>query len=407
MSNPSLASAIEIEAETDFAEDVATFTTYRLPIVGPVDCSGLKKTKIPNARTTQHRNSGSRYIEGTYSGTFRTRFHWFGHGTSTTGATSVNPHETLLGNIIGNVAASIPTGTTFTGGTAVVPTTTAANGFVAGSIGFAGVLDDGRGNGQAFVVGSHAGNNLTLLTELGDAPDIADVCRSAVMFYPSEDATDTEVTTYRMRLLTANIRYECHGCHPTSWTVGGFNAGETPYLEVEWAVAWFEESTGTFPTAVATNTSNPSVIAGGSVFVQLAGTATRQTFDVRGFTVEHTLGMRTDKGPGGVKPHQDIVACRRMVDTVKITLTIDADAATTSPVLKAIFEGAALHVLWTGSTTNGSAVAIYAPNCEPCGEYPVQRIDDNVNRYTLELMAFTGPTITTDLTASCIRYANG
>lgn len=405
--NPSLASAIEIEAETNFAEDVATFATYRLPIVGPVDCSGLKKAKIPNARTTQHRNSGSRYIDGTYSGSFTTRFHWFGHGTSTTGATTANAHETLLGNIIGNVAASIATGTTFTGGTAGVPTTAVTNGFVAGSIGFAGTLDDGRGNGQAFVVGGHATNNLTLLTELDAAPSAADLCRSAVVFYPSESPTDTDVTTYRMRLLTANLRYECHGCHPTSWSVGGLNAGETPYIEVVWSVAWFEESTGTFPSTVATNTSNPSVVAGGSVFVQLVGTDDRQTFDVRNFAVEHSLGMRTDRGPGGVKPHQDIIACRRMNDTVKVSFTIDADAATTSPVLKALFEGGPLHVLWTGSTTNGSSVAIYMPNVEPCGEYPVQRIDDNVNRYTFEGMAFTGPTTTTDLTASCIRYANG
>lgn len=409
MANPSFASTIEIEAETNFGENVATYATYRVPIVGPVDCSGLKKAKIANARTTQYRNSGSKYIEGPYSGSFSTRVHLFGHGSSTAGATTVTPHETFLGNVLGGTpAASIATGTTFTtGGTAAAPTTTVANGFTVGSIGFAGALGDARGNGQAFVVGAHATNTLTLLSALDAAPITADVCRSAVMLFPNETPTSTTVTSYRMRLLTANLRYECHGCFPTSWQLGGLNAGESPYVDITWSVAWFVESTGTFPSAVATNTANPSVVTGGSLVLEAVATTTRTKYVIRNFAIDYSLGMRTDRGPGGVRADQDIIGCRRMQDAVKVTFTIDADATTATPALKTLFQGGPYHALWTGSTTNGSAIAAYFPNLEPCDDYPVQRIDADTNRYTISFMAFTGATTTSELTMSCVRFAMG
>lgn len=412
MSHSSKASAIEIEAESAFCEaSPSTTATHRIPIIGPVDMSGLKRPKIDSGRAQQYRNAGSKYIDGPYSGTIKTRFHWFGHGSSTLGSTSANAHETMLGNILGNVAASIATGTTFTGGTASVPTTTAANGFAAGSIGFAGALGDGRAEGQPFVVGSHAGNDLTLLTDLPGAPSNGDVCRSAVMFYPSETPTSTAITSYRFRLLSANQRYLARGVFPVAYTVGGLNAGEQPYIEVEWNVAYFVElaaGDAAFPSAVATNASNPATIAAGSLFVQAVGTTTRVEVSCRNFQIEYAMAVETLRGPGGNFANQDIIGARRKNDSCKISFTIDADAATASPYLKGLFDSATpLHILWCGSTTNGSAIAAYAPNVEPCGEYPVQVIDGEMNRMRFEGMCFTGGTVTNDLTASMIRFANG
>lgn len=409
MANPAFASAIEIEAETNFGENVTTFATYRIPVLGPVDCSGLKKAKIANARATQYRNSGSKFIEGPYSGSFTTRVHLFGHGSSTAGATTVSAHETWLGNVLGGTpAASAASGTTFTGGTATIPTTTASGTFTPGAIGFAGALGDGRGNGQAFVVGSHTTTNLTLLNALDAAPTNGDACRSAVMLFPNESATLTTVQSYRMRLLTSSLRYECHGVFPTGFVVGGLNAGETPYAEITWSVAWFVESVGgSFPSAVATNTANPSVIAGGSLVIEAVGTTTRTKYSARNFSIDYSQGMRTDRGPGGVVADQDIVGCRRMTDAVKVTVTIDAPAATATPGLKTLFQGGPYHALWTGSTTNGSAIAAYFPNLEPCDEYTVQRIDADTNRMTISFMAYTGATTTSELTMSCVRFAMG
>jgi hypothetical protein len=414
MSHSAKASAIEIEAETLFCEATpSTTATYRLPIIGPVDVSGLKRPKIDSGRAMQYRNAGSKFIDGPYSGTIKTKFHWFGHGSSTLGATTVNAHETLLGNILGVApSASIATGTTFTtGGTAAAPTTTVANGFAAGSIGFAGALGDARAKGQAFVVGAHATNILTLLTALPGAPINGDVCRSAVMFYPPETPTTTSIVSYRMRLLSANLRYLVRGAFPVGWTVGGTNAGEQPHIEVTWEVAYFvEQASGDapFPSTVATNTSNPATIAGGSVFINDVGTATRVELDVRNFTIDYTLAVETLRGPGGNFALQDIIGARRKNDACKISFTVDADAATATPALVALFNSTTpKHILWTGSTTNGSAIAMYAPNVEPCGEYPVQKIDGEMNRLSFEGMCFTGQTTTNDLTLSMVRFANG
>ncbi len=407
MSNPGSLSAIEIEAEATFGENVTTFATFRLPLIGPVDCSGLKHPKVASGRSVQYMNDGTPHVLMTKGGSFKTKFHWFGHGSSTSGATTVSAFETLLGNIIGNAAASIATGTTFTGGTASVPLTTAATGFAAGSIGFAGTLGDGRGNGQAFAVSSHATNSLTLLTALDGAPNNGDVCRSAVTLNPFEISTGATMPSYRMRLLTANLRYECHGVFPTAMTIGGLNPGETPYIEVTWSVAWWVYSTATFPSTVSTDTSNPAPIAGGSLFFQDVGTVTRNKLTCRNFSVDIKFGAEPLKGPGGSDTYQDVVGWRRMPWEIKVSFTIDADAATTTPTLDTIFTGSTKkHILWTGSTANGSSVAIYMPQVCASGDRPVQKIDGNINRYSFEGMAYVGPTTTNDLTLSAIRFAS-
>lgn len=416
MSNSAKASAIEIEVETLFCEATPTTTaTLRLPIIGPVDTGGLKRPKIDSGRAQQHRNAGSKHIDAAFSGEIKTKFWWFGHGSSTSAVTTRTAFETFLGNIIGAVQESIASGTTFTaGGSATVPTTTVVSGFARGSIGFAGVLGDGRGNGQAFAVADHAASSLPLLTGLDAAPNAGDLCRSAVVWHPNELPTNTTLPSYRMRLLTANQRYLCRGVFPTAIAISGLNAGERPTIEVTWSVAHFVELdavTGVFPSVVATDSSNPATVAGGTVFLQDVGVATRNAgakFSVRNFTIDYTLGVETLRGPGGNFHGQDIVGARRTNDDIKVKFVIDADAATTAPVLKTIFESSiAKHILYTGSTANGSSIAIYMPRVEPCGEYPVQQIDNGMLRYSFEGYAYTGSTTTTELTSSAIRFANG
>jgi hypothetical protein len=408
MANPGALGSITYETEASFGVDTTTFTTLRLPITAPVDASGLVHNKVDSQRVVQYRNDGTAWILGTMGGSFKTKFFLPGHGSTTSGATTITALETLLGLVFGNAAVSAAAGTTLTGGTAAAPTTTASGTFSAGSLCFVGSQNDTRGGGQGYAIATHVTTTLTLLTGLIGAPTNGDVLYSATTIYPSEAPTSTSVTSLRFLLQTANLMYECHGCWPMSLSISGLNPGELPSIEVTWGVAWWRYSTTTFPSTVATDTSNPGPVAGGSLQVNTVGTATNAPRTLqRNFTVDYTLGMVELRGPGGVNQYQDIVGCRRTPDQIKVTWTEDADAATTSPVLPGYGTSTnRKHLLYSSSTAAGSRIAMYFPNLA-ITNVAVQKVDGNLNRLTCEAQAYTGSTTTSDLTLSAFRLAMG
>lgn len=407
MSNPSALGSVTYETEASWGIDTTTFATLRLPIISPVDASSLVHNKVDSGRVVQYRNDGTAWILATQAGSFKTKMYLPGHGSTTSGAMTITALETLLGIVFGNAAVSASAGSTFTGGTATAPTTTSSGTFAAGSIGFAGSLGDARGGGQAFAVSTHATTTLNLLTALGGSPTNGDVLYSATTIYPSESPTSAGVTSCRFLLQTANLMYECHGCWPMSLSISGLNPGELPTIEITWGVSWWRYSTSTFPNTTSTDTSNPSAVAAGSLFVADVGTATRTTRTYRNFQIDYTLGMEVLKGPGGVNQYQDIVGCRRTPDSIKVSWTEDADAATTSPVLAGYGTGtAAKHVLYTSATAAGARIAIYLPKVN-VSNVATQKMDGNINRLTLEGMANTGSTTTNDLTLSAFRLGMG
>jgi hypothetical protein len=399
MSNPGVLGAVCYEAESSFGEVTATTTTFRLPTIGPVDVSGLSHAKIDPDRTRQYRMDGSGWILGTMSGSFKTKMYLPGHGSTTAGAVTITALETLLGIVFGNAVTSA-TGSTLTGGTANAPTTTDSATLDPGDLCFIGALGDTDGEGQAYAIATHVTTTLTLLTDLRGAPQNGAVRYGGTTIYPSSDPTATTVTSCRMLLQTANLQYLCHGCFPTSVALSGFNPGELPTIEITWATAWWEYKASTFPSTVSTDTSNPAACAAGSLFVNTVGTSTSSNRTYRNFSIEYTLGMETLTGPGGVNAYQKIVGCRRTPDTIKVTWTEDADAATTTPVLAGYGTSTnKKHALLTCSTADGSRVAMYFPNL--CvSNVAIQKMDQNLNRLTIEAMAYTGPTTTSALTLS-------
>lgn len=407
--HPGLLASIEAEAETNFAENVSTFAELRVPHKGTIDVSGLKHAKIDSERAHQYLNDGTPHILGTQGGSFKTVTYLTGHGSTTAGAVSPTAYEMFIGDIFGFATESAAAGTTLTGGTAAAPTTTASGTFAAGSLAAIGVPGDGAGNGQVHAIGTHATTTLNLLTGLAGAPTNGDVLRSGVNFYYPETPTTTLPTSYRFRVLTANDRYLLHGCVPTEVKVTGTNPGETPMLEVTWSVArWSRTTGGTFPSTLATESALPAPVAGGSLFVQTVGTATRATLVMRSLSIDITHGMEVQKGSGGFGAHQDVVSARRLPTRIKVTVVVDADANTATPTVDGWFTGTnKKHLLATLSCVDGSTVAFYFPNACVVGDRPVQKIDGNVNRYQVEFMAYTGPTTTSDLTLSCMRMYFG
>ncbi len=405
MANPSKLGAICYEAESTWAEDVTSFATLRLPITAPVDCTGLKHEKVSPDRTVQYRNDGTAWILGTMGGSFKTKLWLTGHGTTTSGATSITLVETLLGRVFGNAAVSAASGTTATGGTSTVPITTASGTFSAGSLLRIGALNDGRGGAQFYPIATHVTTNMTLLLGTPVAVNAADVLYSATTFYPSENPTTTSVGSNRFLIQTANLMYECHGCVPIAVSFSSLAPKTVPWIEITWSVSWWRYSTATFPSTATTESFQPGPITAGSIRVQDFGTATTVATRVaRDFKMDYKLGVELQPGPGGVSPYQDIVSARRTIDEIKISWSEDADAATTSPVLPGYATATTFkQVMATFSTAAGSAFGAYFPRvCVT--EVPIQYTENNVNRLRFTGMAYSSTTTTTDLTLSAARF---
>lgn len=408
MSNAAELGALVYEAESAWAEDVTTFATHRIPVLDAVDASGLKHDKIDPNRVVQYLQEGTSWILGKQSGSFKTKIHATGHGSSTSGALTVDAIETFLSFVFGKVTASAASGTTASGGTATAPTTVASATFAPGSLCRVGAQNDGRGNGQGAAISTHAATTLNLLTGLDVAPTNGDVVYTGENLYIPETPTDasTACTGLRFALVTANYRYECHGCFPMSVKLSGTNPnGETPYWEIDWGVSWWRYSVApAFPSVVASNQYNPAPNAGGTMFLNDVGTATRVKRTHRSLSIDITLGIVPLEGPGGVTPYQTIIGAKRVPSTIKVTWMEDSEAATASPALDGFFTGTTRkHMLVTLSPANGASLAIYFPNLCITGARPVQKADNKINRIACEAMAYTGPTTTSELTLSAMR----
>lgn len=409
MAGPSALGAIEMATESAFAETSSTFATDRVPVLGMVNTSGLVWAKEDPGRVEQYRQGGSQHVLMGQSGSFEMEIDLAGHESTTAGSPTLTLRETLLGYAFGNSALSAAASTTYTGGTATAPTTTASATFSAGGLVRSGVLADGRGNGQFHAVSTHATTTLNLLTGTDVAPAAADVLYPTAMVYPGSTPStglDGSIGSLRFRLLTNGLQYACHGCAITAVSFSGLNTGERPKIKFTVTVARWAAVSATFPSAVASSTANPSPVAAGSFFFNAVATATRALKVIRGFSLDYSLGIVPLMGPGGVGAYQSIVGYRRTIDKIGVSWVEDADASpTTTPVAQGYGTGTtSYHALYTLSTTAGSAVAFYWPKlCVT--NVPVQFDDGGINRMKVECAAYTGGTTTSELTLSAMRMA--
>jgi len=398
VSNPSALGAICYEAEASWAEDVATYATFRLPILGAVDASGLEHAKEPAGRVNQYRAAGQQHVLMTMGGSFSMELDLTGHGSTMVGSPSLEQIETFLGIVFGNAALSLATSQTATGGTAAVPTMSGATGVSAGGFVRIGALGDGDGNGQFYSVATHGSSNLTLDGALDGAPANGAVVYPVAQIYPSSSPTSTSITGTRFLLQTANLQYECHGCYPTAVTFSGLNTGERPKISITWGVSWWEYSTATFPSAVTSDHFNPAPVAAGSFNVQTIGTTTRNTRAIRNFSLDYTLGVVPLMAPGGVNAYQKIVGAVRIGDQIKISWTEDADAAGLTPVLPVYGTATnSKYIVYTLSTTDGSAVG-FAFRKVCVSNVATQKADENINRLTITADCYSTDTTTSALT---------
>lgn len=404
MSNTALLGAITYEQETATGELATTATTYRIPHIGMVDISKLTRKRIEPGHTEQYMNAGRLWINGGFDGTFDTLIDLTGHGSSTAGAGSITARETFMGKIIGNVSAYVA-GTTLTGGTANIPTTTASGTHLAGGLTFIGAKGDGDGEGQAYAISTHSAQNLTLLTDLWGAPVNGAAMSGGVMHSTVESATGGAYVGLRFLLQTANWQVLARGCAPVSWSIIGTGPTGRPQLRTTWQVSAWKYRADTFPSAVSSDTFLPSTVTAGSLWVQDKGTSSNASGAAirtcTDFQIEVTNGMEVIRAPGGYEDGQEIVAYRRTPSKFKVTWVEAADSATTTPVVPEWTS--AKHVLYTLNTVDGKRVAIYLPNVCPAEDKPAQFVDNNLNRVRFTGYAYTNDVTTNDLTLSAFR----
>jgi hypothetical protein len=401
----SVLGALLSQTEIAWGEDIDTFASpMRHPITALIDLSTLTHEKMDAARVVQYRGEGTEQIPGVMGGSFKVRGHLHGHGSATTGATAATDLGSFLAWMIG-AATTAPSGTTFTGGTATAPTTTASGTVPTGSLIRAGLLGDGRGNGQFYATSTHSTTTLNLLTGMAVAPNAADVLYSAETIYNvTNDCTVSE--SKRFFLPTADQTRIAHGCFPMSLTIGQTSPGEIPFYEAEVGVSWWEpEASLTFPVTTAGDTFNPAPNAAGSVFFAAHGTATRATLDVRAWSINITLGIIPIPGTGGVNAYQAIVGVKRGPDVITVNLTVDAAGASATPTHYTNWlTGGKWHLLYTLNSSPTQAVGIYLPCVRYIGPRPSQNDFQGRNAVNLQFGAYTNSTVTTSaLTLSGIR----
>jgi len=406
--SPRLGAAL-YETESSWGENTSTFGT-RLRTIGVLDCSKLEQQKLNPDRTVQFRNEITPGVNGIMGGEFTVRMTLTGHGATTAGAISLSALETLLGLVVGNVAAA---GTNTTGagtGTASAPGVAAASGGTAGALARFGALGDGRANGQFAALSSHATSVMTLLTELPANMNNGDVVYNPAIVYPTELPTSNDITSTRWLLQGANQEHEAHGCYPKRAVWSGFGPGEEPMVDITFGTSWWKPVATSFPTATSVQTYAHAPVAAGSFFMADQGTATRSgaTYNIRSFSLTIDLGIVELRGPGGVNASQVVTGCKRVPDRISGEFVVDAEDAATAPALGAKWlANTPQHILYSWSVADTTAGAVYLPYVVPDGPRPTQFDLDGLNRTRFRFRAGTDASKSTALERAAYRFASG
>lgn len=399
MSQASILQAVLYNTEASVGDpSVSTFGTA-LPLIDTVDLSGLARKKV----RTQHIKS---YVNEAHHDQLApfdeqkitVKGRMVGLGATCAGAVPSSDLWAFLGILLGTTTNGLATGTTFSGGTAAAPTTTAANG-ASGALVRGGAVGDGRAGGQWIPVNTHAVNALTPFIALPAAPNNGDVLYASKNIYPTEDPGEVP-TSVRLQVLTSNGHYILRGCQLAE---NGFRiAGNMPGGVLEWeadlTVAHVSTTSATFPSAtVPQRHAGGPALVNGSVAIVPTGTTTRATYAAREVALQFSVGCMAIKGPEGGSEGQIVTAYRRASNGLVITMVVDAEATGThtwrtafdaDPNTAAVYYQVLLSIL----VHDGRSVGLYAGRCKLCDVQPMQMSHEGINRVRLTFEATTRTT---------------
>lgn len=399
--------AVAYELEASWAENVAFSAPIRVPQLDRVNIAAVKRGKIEPANVTQLLNEGVLYIPGPYDAvTFELIFYVAGHGGVTSGAVAATILPTLIKNVIGYAPAPI-TGTTITAGWTTTGGTIGSALFPAGWIAFIGALRDGRAGGNPGLLTSNLVTAATLANALPAAPNNTDLFHSSEMVHLPSSPADAQmaITSTRWLLQTADQCLAVRGCFPTGFAIESLGTGDVARIRIPMQGSYFEPSTATFPTALATDNFVPAVNAGGMAHVQVKGTTTRALVDYRLMSMEVGLGITPVRGPGGVFDGQTIVGARRVPAPILYNFAEDAPSATLTPTRLTQWDAEQYYTI-VGATNlrPGKRFGYASPNC--CfTDLTIQDIENGLNVTRFQLRAHDDPAGIGELGKSAWRGA--
>lgn len=397
---------VAFEDESSWAEDVDTMS-YAVPISSPVEYSGITQQMLDAARMTSRRLAYSKGVLGPWDISFTLVSNLTGHGSTCAGAISATSLVRYLGGVFGGRDATLASGTTATGGTATIPTLTAASGFPAGGMVRFGALGDGDGEGQFYPFSTHSSNNLNLLLALAGAPVNGAVVYSPELVYPADSSC--AMTGRRFRLLSNDMQFIVHGCFPTAVSLQGLGPNEHPQVSVTWRGSWAEPIAGSFPTTPNADEFNwQPASAGGSFILQDVGTTTRASYGLRAFSIGYTLGMSPVMGGSGVNQYQVITGATRTKDVIMWNATVDAQGADATPQFWDSWgNNTPQQASYTLSSADGTSLNFDARNMCWMGPRPSQSALNERNVINLQWRCDITSTTTSDLTLAPMRIAFG
>jgi hypothetical protein len=279
-----------------------------------------------------------------------------------------------------------------------------------GGIRRVGQKKDGRADGQAAVMGNPTTD---MITALPAAPNAGDVVRACLMAYFAEvPGTTKRFIVAHNSTLNPGAQYGFHGCQLENITIKSA-MGAVTVLTLRYRYAFWRELSGfTMPSATTPESCNAHVMAGGSVFFQARGTATRLLIAAHEWTLTLNMGLVPLPGQGGVDGLQSITGWARTRTSeflATLAMTVEFDTAWTTAFDSDGSDANHYHCLHTLSAGEGTAAtegrhaAIYLPDVFQIGPRPTIRNWNDVTMMDLMFGCVEGPDTTNDLTRSVFR----
>jgi hypothetical protein len=394
---------VETSQETTYAEFAsapgsATFS-QRIPVQATFSPQQSKADDGSLQIRANERRPGYRMPR---RGSLELTFPLAGANQSIAGALTSQWHYALLKDALGGgnaagvagTASGVPTVTSvpFTGAT------------IAAGLPFRiGAKGDGRGDGQ-WTVPSNAASPAALLVAAAGAPSVGDAISPGLCVYPAETGTATR------RFLIGNAatgaQWIAFGCQAEKFALST-DAGGMPQCTIGYRVGYWVRQTFAVPVNATLEACETAPNAGGSVFFNAFGTATRATRTPTKMSVSFDLGLSEIPGYAGSVADLAIQGMERLY--ARCVVKMQMAWASTDDSTWDLDGGDAsnFHLLWTANATAKRSIGLYIARCFMAGQKPTRIERDGVLEYELELWARESTDTTNELTRSAWRLALG
>lgn len=379
----------------------------RLPILS-ASCT-IDQSKTDDETVQSRKNVRRPGFLGLRTGTLEFTTYWPGLDTDpAAGTPTANWATTLLADGLGGGLLTDDGGTIASATDGDTFVTTGVTAITAGTVIRVGVKADGRADGQPGVVSTWSAGNTQLLTALPGTPSAADAVRACANVYPTE-ANPTTTYRFLFGLTDSGAQFHCMGCQLEQVTFDIDIAGARP-IRVTWRyrIAYWDRTAVTIPTAVAMPECSTAPIAGGSLFVNTFGTATRNLEECGALSLELDMGLIAQQGPRASQENYGNITgwvSRGCRPTLTWSIPYTTQAATDFDLdgSSAVFK----HALFVSNAQAGRCQGFYLPRMFSVGSKPTYT---NLNGLTYVTKVFAGTestTTTSELTRSAVRFFMG